>query len=145
MQHLMTANKFYTQRDYVAALIQLEQAIALVPDHYAALHFRGMCKAELQQYEDAISDLTGRAHYCNALVSRGMCHLNLSNHKKAFDDILRADVLDSRSGDSFLRSMKFAAAIDPGSPRIQKNAELCAALKRRRMNSLKVMLSLHAP
>jgi len=141
----MTANKFYTQRDYVAALIQLEQAIALVPDHYAALHFRGMCKAELQQYEDAISDLTGRAHYCNALVSRGMCHLNLSNHKKAFDDILRADVLDSRSGDSFLRSMKFAAAIDPGSPRIQKNAELCAALKRRRMNSLKVMLSLHAP
>ena len=94
---------------------------------------------------DAMMDLTGRAHDCNALLLRGMCHLNLGNHEKGFDDLLRADVLDSRSGDSFLGSMKFAAAIDPGHPCLQKNAELCAALKRRMMNSLKVMSSLHAP
>ncbi len=74
-----------------------------------------------------------------------MCHLNLGNHGQGCDDILRADILDSRSGDSFLRSMKYAAAIDPGNPRVQKNAELCTALNRRKMNSLKVMLSLHAP
>ena len=144
-QHLLTAKMLYTLENYSAALTELEQANALVPNHYAVLHLRNMCKAALEQYEDAISDLTGRAHYCNALFSRGMCHLSLGNHEKGFDDILRADILDSRSGDSFLGSMKFAAVIDPGDPRIQKSAELCAALKRRKMNSLKVMLSLHAP
>ena len=145
MQHSMTAKTLYTQRQYLAALIQLEKANALVPDHYSVLHLRGMCKAELEQYEDAISDLTGRAHYCNALVSRGMCHMNLGNHEKAFDDILRADVLDSRSGEDFLESMESDAAIDPSNPLVQNSAEICAALKRRKMNSLKVMSSLHAP
>ena len=144
-QHLMTAKVLYTLRNYSPALTEHEQANALMPDHYAVLHLCAPCKAELEQHVDAISDLTGRAHYCNALISRGMCHLNLGNHDKGFDDILRADILDSRSGDSFLGSMKFAAAINPGHPRLQKNAEFCAALKRRMMNSLKVMLSLHAP
>ncbi len=52
----MTANMLYTLRNYSAALIELEQANALMPDHYGVLHLRGMCKAELEQYEDAISD-----------------------------------------------------------------------------------------
>ncbi len=133
--HLMTGNMMYILRNYTAALTELEQANAIMPDHYAVLHLRGMCKAELKQYEDAISDLTGRAHYCNALVPRGICHLNLGNHEKAFDDILRADVLDSRSGEDFLESMEFDAAADPGNPRVQKNANLCAALKRCKMSS----------
>ena len=115
-----------------------------MPHHYTVLHLRGMCKAELQEYEDAIADLTGRAHYCNALFSRGMCHMNLGNHEKAFDDILRADVLDSRSGESFYRVMKRFAATDPGNPGVQKAAELCAALEKRKMKCLKVLLSLYA-
>ena len=102
-------------------------------------------QAKLEQYEDAISDLTGRAHYCSALYSRSMCHLNLGNHEKAFDDILRADVLDSRSGEKFLGLMEFVAATDPCNARIQTYAELCAALKRCKINSLKVIFSLHAP
>ncbi len=110
----MTANMLYTQRKYSAALDELEQANALVPDHYTVLHLRGMGKAELNQYEDAIADLTGRAHYSNALYSRGMCHLNLGNHEKAFDDILRADILDSKIGERLCGAMKFIAAIDPG-------------------------------
>jgi len=88
MQHLVTANMLYTQRKYSAALDELEQANALVPDHYTVLHLRGMCKAELEQYADALSDLTGRAHCSHALYSRGMCHLNLGNHETALDDIL---------------------------------------------------------
>ena len=146
MQRFMTANKLYTQRQYLAALIQLEKANALMPDLYPVLHLCGMCKAELEQYENAISDLTGRVHYCNALYSRGMCHLNLGNHEKAFDDILRADELDSRSGEDFFGKMEVFAATDPSNPLVQKiNAELCTALKRRKMNSLKVMSLLHAP
>ena len=95
--HLMTGNMMYILRNYTAALTELEQANAIMPDHYAVLHLRGMCKAELNQYEDAISD--------------------------------------SRSGEDFLESMEFDAAADPGNPRVQKNANLCAALKRCKMSS----------
>ena len=72
----------YTQRQYSAALDELEQVTALMPDHYTALHFRGMCNAQLYECEDAIADLTGRAHNCDALCSRGLCHLTLGNHEK---------------------------------------------------------------
>lgn len=142
VQHLMTANMLYTQRKYPAALDELEQANALMPDHYTVLHLWGMCKAELNQYEDAIADLTGRAHYCNALFSRGMCHLNLGNHKQAFDDIVRADILDSKVGDTFCASMQLFAAIDPGNPQVQKTAQIHAALEKRKKSCLKVRLVL---
>ena len=135
----------YTQRQYSAALDELEQATALMPDHYTALHLRGMCNAQLYECEDAVADLTGRAHNWDALYSRGLCHLTLGNHEKAFDDILRGDALDSRIGDSFLKSTEITAAMTPGHPRVQKSVVICAALKRRKMNSLKVMPSLHAP
>ncbi|KAL0028684.1 hypothetical protein WJX79_010507 [Trebouxia sp. C0005] len=139
VQHLMTANMLYTQRKYPAALDELEQANALMPDHYTVLHLWGMCKAELNQYEDAIADLTGRAHYCNALFSRGMCHLNLGNHKQAFDDIVRADILDSKVGDTFCASMQLFAAIDPGNPQVQKTAQIHAALEKRKKSCLKAV------
>ncbi|KAL0034673.1 hypothetical protein WJX77_001954 [Trebouxia sp. C0004] len=42
-------------------------------------------------------------------------------------------------GEYVLGSLEIAAAIDPGHPRVQKSAELCAALKRRKMNSLKAV------
>ncbi|DBA71283.1 TPA: hypothetical protein ACH3X2_011101 [Trebouxia sp. C0005] len=146
VQHLMTANMLYTQRKYPAALDELEQANALMPDHYTVLHLWGMCKAELNQYEDAIADLTGRAHYCNALFSRGMCHLNLGNHKQAFDDIVRADILDSKVGDTFCASMQLFAAIDPGNPQVQKTAQIHAALEKRKKSCLKVWLdTIQAP
>ncbi|KAL0034676.1 hypothetical protein WJX77_001954 [Trebouxia sp. C0004] len=96
-------------------------------------------KKELYECENAVADLTGRAHYCDALYSRGLCHLTLENFEKAFDDILRADALDNRIGEYVLGSLEIAAAIDPGHPRVQKSAELCAALKRRKMNSLKAV------
>ncbi len=140
MQHLTTANMLYTQREYLAALDELEQANALGPDHYTVLHLRGMCKAELEQYEDAIADLTGRAHHSNALYSRGMCHLNLGNHEKAFDDILRADTLDSKVGETLCNAMKCIAAIDPSNLQVQKTAEIRAALEKRKMSCLKVRL-----
>ncbi len=143
MQHLMNGNTLYTQEKYSAALDELEQANALVPDHYTVLHLRGMCKAELEQYEDAISDLIGRAHNCDALYSRGMCHLNLGNHEKAFDDILRADILDSKVRDTWCGAMAFVAAIAPGNPQVQKTAGIRAALERRKMSSLKVRLLLY--
>ncbi len=134
----MTASMLYTQKQYLAALDELEQANALVPDHYTVLHLCGMCKAELDQYEDAIADLTGRAHCTYALYLRGMCLLNLGNHKKAFDDILRADILDSRIGESLCGSIQFVAATDSGNPYVQKIAQICAALKKRKMIRLKV-------
>ncbi|KAL0051855.1 hypothetical protein WJX82_003326 [Trebouxia sp. C0006] len=42
------------------------------------------------------------------------------------------------SGEDFLESMEFDAAADPGNPRVQKNANLCAALKRCKMSSSRV-------
>ena len=143
MQHLMTANMLYAQRKYSAALDELEQANALVPGHHTVLHLRGMCKAELNQYEDAIADLTGRAHYSNALYSRGMCHLNLGNHEKAFDDILRADILDSKIGETLCGAMKLVATIDPGNPQVQRTAQICVALEKRKLGFLKVRLLLY--
>ena len=145
LQHLNTASMLYTQRQYSAALTELEQAYALIPDHYTVLHLRGMCNAQLFECEDAVADLTGRAHNCDALYSRGLCHLTLGSFEKASDDILRADALDSRIGDRFIEITEITAAVDPGHLRVQKSAELCAALKRRKMNSLKVISSLHAP
>ncbi len=139
----MTANMLFTKREYSVALDELEQANALLPDHYTVLHLRGMCKAELNQYEDAIADLTGRAHYCNALYSRGMCHLNLGNHEKAFDDILRADILDSKVGATLCNAMNFIATIDPSNPQLQKTAQIRAALEKRKMSCLKVRLVLY--
>ena len=59
MQHLVAGNKLFTQKQYSAALDELEQANALMPNHYYVLHLCGMCKAELNQCEDAIADLTG--------------------------------------------------------------------------------------
>ncbi|DBA87715.1 TPA: hypothetical protein ACH3X1_004718 [Trebouxia sp. C0004] len=103
------------------------------------LCYISMACAELYECENAVADLTGRAHYCDALYSRGLCHLTLENFEKAFDDILRADALDNRIGEYVLGSLEIAAAIDPGHPRVQKSAELCAALKRRKMNSLKAV------
>ncbi len=141
----MTGNMLYTQRKFSAALDELEQANALVPDHYTVLHLRGMCKAELQQYEDAISDLTGRAHYCNALYWRGVCHLNLGNHKKGFDDILRADVLDNKVAEALCGGMEFVAAMDPGHPQVQKTAQIRAALEKRKTSCLTVRLLLYVP
>lgn len=140
---MVTANMLYTQRKYSAALDELEQANALVPDHYTVLHLRGMCKAELEQYADALSDLTGRAHCSHALYSRGMCHLNLGNHETALDDILRADILDSEVGKTLCGAMQFFAAIDPGNPQVQKTAQLRAALEKGKTSSLKVMLLLY--
>ena len=139
----MNGNMLYTQRKYSAALDKLEQANALMPDHYTMLHLRGMCKAELEQYQDAISDLTGRAHYCNALFSRGMCHMNLGNHEKAFDDMLRAGILDSKVGETWCGAMAFVAAIDPDNPQVQNTAGIRAALERRKMSSLNVRLLLY--
>ncbi len=48
MQHLVTANMLYTQKQYSAALDELEQANALVPDRYTVLHLRARCKAQLE-------------------------------------------------------------------------------------------------
>ena len=72
-----------------------------------------------------------------------MCHLNLGNHKKAFDDILRADVLDSGAGEFFCRSMEFPEATDSDNPRSRTIAQLYAALEKRKKDCLKVRLSLH--
>ena len=86
----------YMQKQYEAAIIDLNAALRIKPDYAEAYNGRGIMKAELGQYEQAISDydaaLRIKPDFAAAYHNRGNVKGNLEQYKSAiadFDEALR--------------------------------------------------------
>lgn len=76
--------------DLVAAKIKYTQAIGLKSDEYKAYHFRGKVSYRLEEYNDAVADLTKviniQPKNTNALIVRGRAYAKLKDWNNAIND-----------------------------------------------------------
>jgi len=80
----------YMQKQYEAAIIDLNAALRIKPDYVEAYNGRGIMKAELGQYKSAIADfdeaLRLKPDLADAYYLRGLSKQNLRQYESAISD-----------------------------------------------------------
>ena len=112
--HLFRAALHSSAGNNLAALADVDSAIAASPSYDEALRFRGRTLVDLGEISRAVEDYT-RALTLNAknvavLLNRGNAFVRLGNRSAALMDFDRAIALDSANADAFVnRGMAYLA------------------------------------
>ena len=116
------AHAKYMQKQYEAAIIDLNAVLRIRPDYAEAYIRRGIMKAELGQYKSAIADfdevLRLKPNLADAYYLRGLSKQNLRQYESAisdYDDALRINPDDAEAyvnrGNTKLSLGRYEAAI----------------------------------
>ena len=80
-----------TQGNLTGALADLNQANQIRPEDFATLQIRGVINAQVEENQQAVQDLEGRADGSDILLIRHMCHLKLGNIEQSLADVVQLD------------------------------------------------------
>ena len=82
-----------TQGNLMGALADLNQANQIRPEDFATLQMRGIINAQVEEYQQAVQDLEGRADGSDILLIRHMCHLKLGHIEQSLADVVQLDTI----------------------------------------------------
>ena len=82
-----------TQGNLTCALADLNQANQTRPEDFATLQIRGIINAQVEEDQQAVQDLEGRADGADILVIRHMCHMKLGNIEQSLADVVQLDTI----------------------------------------------------
>ncbi|HEY2787424.1 MAG TPA: tetratricopeptide repeat protein [Fimbriiglobus sp.] len=89
-RHLQKGTTLYKNKDYDAAMKEVDAAISLVPNSHEALHSRGAIWFEKRQFTYAIEDCTKAINQyprdVAAYIVRGRAYIETKLYSKAIDD-----------------------------------------------------------
>ncbi len=88
------ANEYFDKEDFKTTILYCDSAIEANSENLEAYAFRGVCKFELKQYEEAIKDfdltLILNDGYAEIYYYRGLAKFELGDKKQACEDWMEA-------------------------------------------------------
>lgn len=103
--HFEQGDRLFAEERYTEAIREYSRGLELNPDHWGALHVRGLAYEKLGQCERAIEDITAALEinldYAAAFHSRGLIRARLEQYELAVEDFTRALQCDPEYAEAY--------------------------------------------